>query len=243
MIIHKINATDSTNAYLKNLINKSNVENYTVVSTDFQYLGKGQGANKWISKRGKNLLFSILIIPENVPIAHNAFLNFAISLGIYKVLIQYTSQIKIKWPNDIMAGTNKICGILIENKLKGKHINQSIVGIGLNVNQLNFPESIPNTTSLKKLIGKSLNRNRLRNKLVLSIQKQINILKEDNIKILQEEYNQYLYKMGVPAMFENLQKQTFLGKIIGVSKLGMLQIEHTDGSIQEYANKEIILIS
>lgn len=242
MIIHKINATNSTNTYLKNLINTNNVENYTVVSTDFQYLGKGQGANKWISKRGKNLLFSILIT-ENIPIAHNAFLNFAISLGIYKVLIQYTSQIKIKWPNDIMAGTDKICGILIENKLKGKYINQSIVGIGLNVNQLNFPKNIPNTTSLKKLTGKSLNRNRLRNKIVLSIQKQIVILKEGNIKILQEEYNQYLYKIGVPAMFKNLQKQTFLGKIIGVSELGMLQIKCADDSIQEYANKEIILIS
>lgn len=241
MILHKINATDSTNTYLKSLLKKNTLENYTVVSTDFQFSGKGQGVNKWISEKGKNLLFSILITPYNLSITNSAYLNFAISLGIYKVLVQYSTQIKIKWPNDIMADSHKICGILIENKLKGRLINQSIIGVGLNVNQLTFPENLSKVTSLKKITNKALDRDILLKKLVLSIKNYIDLLDKKQLSILKNKYVEYLYKIGVPTMFQDSNK-SFLGKIVGVSKLGMLLIEHTDGSLQEFANKEIAIL-
>ena len=242
MKILKFSAISSTNDYLKELISKSSIENYTVISTDFQSKGKGQAANKWVSSKGKNLLFSILVRFSNYEIAKQAYINFAISIGIYQVLKKYYPKIDIKWPNDIMAEDKKICGILIENTVKGNKLSYSIIGIGLNVNQLEFSKDLPNAISLKALKNRDIDRDILLIELLESIKQQIKILNEKSLDGLKFNYEKALFKKGITMMFKTNKNKTFLGKIKGVSEIGLLQIELEDGVVVEFANKEVFFI-
>jgi len=109
MKIIKLDATDSTNSFLKNLSQSSTLENLTVVVTQDQTKGRGQQDSSWISEPYKNLTFSTLISLNDVKIDQRRYLNFAISLALYKVLFdKKTPKLSIKWPNDILSANKKI---------------------------------------------------------------------------------------------------------------------------------------
>lgn len=239
MKLYKLNATSSTNSYLKNLVLNTDLNNYSIVTAEYQTSGKGQLQNKWSSEQGKNLLFSVLYKSEDLEICNQAFLNFAVSLAIYDVLIPYLPNINIKWPNDILSRHKKVCGILIENSVKNGSINYSIIGIGLNVNQINFPLDLPNASSIKNILGKSFNRSKLLGELILSIKKQLKRIEEKSFAKIKSDYEHVLYRNQTPAMYKDTDGNQFIGKIIGVSNSGMLQIELDNGSINEFAVKEI----
>src|SRR5690349_7854438 len=141
----------STNDEASRLIeSSSHVVEGTVVITDSQTSGRGQRGNTWITEPGKNLTFSLLMKPTFLNAQDQFLLNKAFSLGLYDYLnATLQATVKIKWPNDMVVNDKKICGILIENQIQGQNIQNSIVGIGLNVNQENF--SIPTATSMKVL--------------------------------------------------------------------------------------------
>ena len=141
-IIH-IEETDSTNRWLK-----ENGEGNMVVVADYQTAGKGCGTNSWESERGKNLTFSMLIHPENIPASRQFRITEIISVAICEVLEQYIGDVSIKWPNDIYWRNGKLGGILIENALTGNQIRDCIIGVGLNVNQRRFLSGAPNPVSL-----------------------------------------------------------------------------------------------
>jgi len=242
MKIYKLSAISSTNDYLRELVFTKNAPNYTVVTTDYQTSGKGQFKNKWHSEKGKNLLFSILVEFKGLKINDQAYLNFAISLAVYDVLITYLPTVKIKWPNDILSRHKKIAGILIENSVKNGRLQHSIIGIGLNVNQINFPLNLPNATSLKKELVHSFNRDKLLEKIVLSVQKKIALLKNESFSILKKTYLKHLYKINKPTMFQDLEQNRFMGKIIDVSNEGLLKVELENETIREFAVKEIAFI-
>ena len=152
MKLIKLNAIASTSSFLKELAQNSVLENYTVVTTNEQTKGRGQQANSWISEPHKNLTASVFIKDIDLNINNQKYLNFAISLAVFEVLLdEQIPKPSIKWPNDIMSAKNKICGILIENNIRNHKINTTIVGIGLNVNQIEFPEFLKNVTSFKKI--------------------------------------------------------------------------------------------
>lgn len=239
MKLYKLNATSSTNSYLKNLVLNTELNNYSIVVTEHQTSGKGQLQNKWHSERSKNLLFSVLYKNKDLKISNQAFLNFAVSLAIYDVLIPYLPNLKIKWPNDILSRHKKVCGILIENSVKNGSINYSIIGIGLNVNQTDFPLDLPMATSLKTILGKSFNRSKLLDKLILSLKKQLKRVEENYFTDIKFDYEHVLYKNQTPAMYKDSDGNQFIGKIISVSNSGMLQIELEYGSIREFAVKEV----
>ena len=139
MSIIKLSATDSTNSYLKELSLEQTLDDFTVVSTELQLKGRGQMGSKWVSDKGKNLTISILKKLENFDVQNQFNLNCIVSLAIYDVLLEIKApNLYVKWPNDILSVDKKICGILIENILKGRFIQAAIIGIGLNVNQTNF---------------------------------------------------------------------------------------------------------
>jgi len=239
MKLYKLNATSSTNSYLKNLVLNTELNNYSIVVTEYQTSGKGQLQNKWCSERGKNLLFSILYECSDLKICNQAFLNFAISLAVFNVLKPYLPNVKIKWPNDILSRHKKVCGILIENSVKNGSINYSIIGIGLNVNQTNFPLDLPNASSIKNILGKSFNRSKLLDELILSIKNQLKRIDEKSFPDIKFDYEHVLYKNNTPAMYKDSAGNQFIGKIIGVSNSGMLLIELEHGSIREFAVKEV----
>jgi len=240
MKIIKVDATNSTNLFLKEFIKTNHVENFTIISAEYQFKGKGQGVNIWQSKKGKNLLFSMLVCVDTLNISKQAYLNFAISLGIYNVLKEYYPKLNIKWPNDIMADSKKICGILIENTVKGKLITQSIVGVGFNVNQLLFPKELPNAISLANLLSKKVDRDALLLEIQQSIIAQINLLNSNLFDKLKVNYENKLFKNRIISKFKRVgDSAVFFGSIVGVTKTGLLKIKFEDDTINEYANKEI----
>ena len=239
MKLFKLDAINSTSTYLKQLSKKTETDNWTVVSAEYQTLGRGQVDTKWVSEKGKNLIFSILIRYDLLNTQNQFFLNCAISLGIYHTLLRYNlPKLKIKWPNDIMADNKKLGGILIENSLRNDQIYQSIVGIGLNVNQEDFLDQPFKAVSIRNLLDLELSRNDLLAEIMDSVKDHIDLLNSKEFKFLHKSYENVLYRNNKPHMFES-DGQIFLGKIIGVSKEGMLQIEDENEKIRKFNFKEV----
>ena len=129
-----------------------------VLVADYQTAGRGQGTNSWESERGQNLTCSLGFSPEGVKASRQYILSMAIAVALTETLAGLPHPVSIKWPNDIYVGDKKICGILIENMLKGEHIRHCIIGIGLNVNQKRFVSDAPNPTSMALESGHDFDR-------------------------------------------------------------------------------------
>ncbi len=241
MQLIKLNATDSTNAYLKELLLAGIPEDFTVVMAHEQLKGRGQMGTSWVSDPGKNLTFSVLNKNKDLGVGAQFLLNIAVSLAIYDTLFKLqVPDLKIKWPNDIMSGHSKICGILIENILSGQNIQASIIGIGLNVNQLSFA-NLPNVSSLKLLLGRTLPLEELLQKIVdnlgIFLKEKIN---EENH--LFSRYESLLFRKDKPSTFKNREGEMFMGFIKGVTRAGKLLILQEDDVVQEFDLKEVRLL-
>src|SRR3970282_1700290 len=148
MKLIKLDAIDSTNEFLKGLSNNQAVENFTVVTAETQTKGKGQMGSVWVSEPSKNLIMSVLVKDFLLDSGRIFEINIATAVSIIQVLETFNiPELSIKWPNDIMSYNKKIGGILIENSIKSNGAINSIVGLGLNVNQTNF-EHLTKATSL-----------------------------------------------------------------------------------------------
>ena len=144
----------SVNSHAIELLKSVNLAEGTVIFTTNQTAGRGQRGARWYSDTGKNVTMSLILFPRFLDLKDSFQLSKIVSLGVYDFLsvnLPKAVNIKIKWPNDIVADGKKICGILIENILRDNRLNASIIGIGLNVNQEFFPEEIPNAISMKQL--------------------------------------------------------------------------------------------
>ncbi len=241
MKLIKLNAIDSTNSFLKELAQNSTLEQFTVAVTNNQTSGRGQINNSWKSEPYKNLTFSVFTPLENVQIKHQAFLNFAVSLAIYDALISLSiPNLSIKWPNDILSDNLKICGILIETTFLKQRIKNTIIGIGLNVNQEKFSKKLSNASSLKMIMKKNFDLEILMNAIIKRIKSRFSLIEKGNIEKIYEDYHEVLYKKGTPITFFHKEKEFyFMGIIIGVSYVGNLQIKLEDNTILEYGIKEI----
>lgn len=140
----------STNSYLQARIHQGTGPEEMLVIADFQEHGRGQGENGWVSDKAQNLLMSMLLYPEFLSASRQFQLTIATSLAVCDTLQELEVTPSIKWPNDILTATGKMAGILIENGILGKEISHSIIGIGLNVNQVSFPRFPVPATSLAK---------------------------------------------------------------------------------------------
>ncbi len=241
MDIIKLSAINSTNDYLKELIAKQVVTNYTVVTTKSQVNGKGQMGSVWISESGKNLTFSVLIKDLIVDVKQLYTLNIVVSLAIISVLEKYKiPSVTIKWPNDIMSGNHKIGGILIENSFKSDGEVFSIVGIGLNINQINF-ENLPNASSLKYKTGVDYDLDELLEEFYISIRKYVLKISSQTDSIW-NLYHQKLFKLGTPMAFENKKEEKFMGIIQHVSPEGLLNVLLENDSIVQFGIKEIRML-
>jgi len=238
MHIVKVDATESTNTFLKEMCQQNSLENFTIVITDEQTNGRGQMHASWQSEKGKNLTFSVLIRIYDLKIDQQFYISKVISLAIYDVLSDLLpSKISVKWPNDILSANQKICGVLIENSVKKTRINHSIVGIGLNVNQIEF-ENLPNATSMKLVSNTNFDLDVVLQKIIKSIQKYTAILNANDFDLIDSLYLNHLYKFNKPSMFKNPSGK-FMGKIVGVSLQGKLQVELENETIREFDLKRI----
>jgi len=238
MNIIKLDAIESTNDYLKS----AGFNNTQVAYTYNQLKGKGQRGNKWMSEPGKNLAFSIKIFPKNFDIKDQFKINVIFSLLILNTLKSLQiPDIKIKFPNDIMSGNKKICGILIELKVKGSEIDNIIIGFGLNVNQENFGE-LQNASSLKLISNLNYDIDGISNLFIQNLTRHNYLNKLFNLNLgfdkTLEQYNQNLYGLNTNSIFQK-NNSRFTGKIKSITSNGGINILKKDGKVQTYNFDEI----
>ncbi len=233
---------DSTNTFLKNALSKSTpLFDGTVIMADRQLAGRGQSGNLWLSEGGKNLTFSILLNPNFLPIDRQFDLNMAVSLAINDFFDKYTSgRAFIKWPNDSYIGNKKVGGILIENIIQGNTIKHAIIGIGLNINQDKFPVNLKNVTSLKEALHQDYNLLHLLGEICSIIEARYLQLKAGSADKLRDEYLGQLYLKDEWALYR-IDKQIQNGKILGITSIGQLILETSEG-LRYFNNKEIEFI-
>ena len=210
----------------------------TVIMADKQTKGKGLAENTWISAPGENLTCSYVLRPNFLKIEHRFFLSMAVSLAIVKVLRSLGIAAIIKWPNDILVGTLKISGILIENNIQGDKINSSIVGVGLNVNQSVFEKSLT-ATSVFNVAGKNQNIGVILELLNSALEVNYLKLKSQYWSEIKHEYTSVLLGYRKQLLYEDVVLGTkFSGEIIDVKESGELIVK-CDSEIRSYLFKEV----
>lgn len=242
MQLIKLNATDSTNLYLKGLMQGNNLGDFTVVTAENQTKGRGQMGTHWLSDPGKNLTFSVLKLFSGVRVEDRFRINIGVSLAIYEALQSINvPDLKIKWPNDIMSGNFKIGGILIENVLTGQSISSSIIGVGLNVNQVDF-QNLPNVSSLRIIMEIDLDLDILLVAIVDQLKVFMDHIKDDRSDRLYKRYEDTLFRKGKPSAFKNMEGQLFMGIIKGITHSGKLVLVLENDILKEFDLKEIKLM-
>lgn len=237
-IIH-ISETTSTNAAAKSLSCETvNPHRFRVVWADYQTAGRGQRGNHWESAKCKNLLFTILVQPTKVKARESFILSQVVSVAVCDTLSSYGKNFSVKWPNDIYQGDRKICGVLIENKLRGEYIAQSFVGIGINVNQKKFVSDAPNPISLCQIINSEVDREFLLSKILQRFEYYFNLMEEGKSVDVKNAYLLRLFRCKRVYSYRD-KKEIFRAKIQDVGPDGQLILVDTDGCTRSYAFKEI----
>ncbi|WP_314969685.1 biotin--[acetyl-CoA-carboxylase] ligase [Capnocytophaga gingivalis] len=242
MEIIKLNATNSTNTYLKNLLKEKQVKDLSCIWALSQTQGRGQQGAKWISEPGKNLTFSVLKKFENLSSEYHFLLNMEVSLAIFRALKKlYIPDLAVKWANDILSSKKKICGILIENTLHKEQISSSIIGIGVNVNQVFFND-LPNVSSLQKIMGHPFDLEEVLLLICQELEVSLKSLSPTRFETMLDEYHTHLFRKDKPSTFEYPNGERFMGYIRGVSHNGQLQVEQEDALMSSFSLKEIKLL-
>lgn len=242
MKIIKLSAIDFTNSYLKQLAKESVLEDETVVLTNRQISGRGQMGNGWVSREGQSLTFSMFKAFGNLKIEQQFMISMAVSLAIIEGLKSLNiPKLAIKWPNDILSANGKIGGILIENVLEGSSVKYSIIGIGLNVNEIDFP-NLPTAGSLKLETGKTFQLEEVLDTILKSISKNLKNLSTKDFFEMKKNYENNLFRKEMVSVFENPAGSQFNGIIKGVSDSGELLVETENNSLQKFQLKEVRLI-
>ena len=226
----------STNAECKN---PCYAHGDAVVAVE-QTAGRGQRGNTWSSKAGENLTFSLVWEADFLAAREQFLLSEAVALALVDTLAGYGIEATIKWPNDIYVGHKKICGILIEHDLGiAGRLARTIVGIGLNVNQTEWDESIPNPTSIALLTGEWRGTNDVFGDLYEALERRFEQLKNAPDSV-QTDYLARLYRLNKPSTYALPDGKQFRGTIRDVRPTGELIVEHEDGGfVKPYLFKEI----
>ena len=234
----ELDVVDSTNNYASDLIKGQGAHEGLVVTAHFQEGGKGQRGNVWLSEPGKNLTFSLVLKPKFLLTSEAFMISKVVSLAICKYLENRLSlPIFIKWPNDIYVGKKKACGILIENQFKGNQIEYTVVGIGINVNQIDF-YALSNVTSLKLELKQELNLKTELHNILKYIEIEYLRLQKNEGDALNKEYLENLLFIGETKTYKTFDGN-ITGKITAVLPNGRLVIETVDGQSKNYDIKEI----
>ncbi|MBP5217826.1 MAG: biotin--[acetyl-CoA-carboxylase] ligase [Bacteroidales bacterium] len=238
--IQWLDETESTQDVLLRAV--QSYDNLSVVAARLQTAGRGQRGNSWLAGKGENLTFSVLLkfgaggFPS-LPVARQFSISETVSSGICDYLESKGIDARIKWPNDIYVRNRKICGILVENTLNGTELSSSVVGIGLNVNQKDFPPQLVNPTSMFLLTGRKFVPEE---ELPLLLD---SIFPGGGMPDRSGSYRSRLYRFGEYREYVDcVSGETFTGRITGVTERGLLQVQNIKGELKEFAFKEISYI-
>ena len=242
MHIIKVNATESTNSLAREWFNTNKNNSSICIVANNQTSGRGQRGATWVSNAGENLTFSVIYPKPNVDISNQFLISAAVGLQIIKALEQLKiNNLKLKWPNDIMADNFKIGGVLIENILQNNTIGASIIGIGLNINQVNFPD-LPKATSLKNLTGTIYSTEEVLSIVLQQLENMV--LANDNqfFKNVHKDYEANLFRKNKASTFQLKDGSFIVGIILGVNSSGLLRLKVENEEVRTYDLKELKLL-
>lgn len=235
-VLHHLEDCESTNLYAKNLISKNTPPDGTVVSTDKQTAGRGQFGNKWQSEPQQNIALSVILYPK-LAVNHQFYISKVASIACVTALRSITNlNFEIKWPNDIYYKNQKVGGILIENQIAGQQISNSVLGIGINLNQENF-EGLPHATSVYNLVRYLLSRKKCSEILLQHLDAAYIKLLQNNFKAINEIYFSHLKNYKTPFQYRE-KGEIKEGVLDTVNELGQLLVL-TKGERLTYNFKEI----
>lgn len=231
----------STNELMAQMSARKELHEGAIVITENQTNGKGQRGNQWNSPAGKNLTFSIFLKPHFLKASQQFELNRMVSLALLDVIQMLSDErrVFVKWPNDLMLNRRKVAGILIENSINQQGITESIVGIGLNVNQTD--EILPTATSLAQQFERKFDLEEILLKIVQRIEHYYLILRGSDFQFIHEKYESKLYLKDKVAYYEDSIGK-FNGIIRRVQPDGVLEIEGESGGFKKYQFKEVRLL-
>lgn len=236
--IIELESIDSTNNYLSKLISTTNVPNGTVILARNQTNGRGQRTNKWDSEAGKNIALSLFLTFNKLEIKDNFYVSMMTANAIHQFIKSYVEDVTIKWPNDLLIDFEKICGILIENTVQGKLVKQSIIGIGMNVNQEQFDSGFK-ATSLKNINNKTYDILTLSKELLHHLSYQYSLIIRQKYSEIKEYYLTNLIGFNNEFKFKIISTGKVLnGQIIDVESNGLVVIK-SNIDILTYGFKEI----
>jgi BirA family transcriptional regulator, biotin operon repressor / biotin---[acetyl-CoA-carboxylase] ligase len=250
-VLYRFDELPSTNDYAVDLVAKaSNLvlpwpPEGAVVRADRQSAGRGQFGSRWSSEVGKNLTMSILLYPRWLAVANQFDLSMAVALGLRDCVEDLLGDLspgpalRIKWPNDLYLQNQKVAGILLQNSVQGSVLQSSVVGIGLNVNQVDFDPALPNPSSLARFLGRPLDLEKAAESLCFHVEKRYLMLRAGHTVPLREAYTNALYGLEERRFFREVQRgEVFEGIVRGVDPLGHLCVEK-EGRMETYGLKEI----
>lgn len=245
---------DSTNSYLRRrLAEEPELEEYTIVTATDQTAGRGQPGHRWDATAGQNLTMTLLLHPSDLMEEGGTLfdLNILTSLAVREALLHELPpgvEVRVKWPNDLLVGGRKICGILIENSFFSSRLDASVVGIGVNVLQEHFGEGYPTPpTSIaaewRCAGGVPPSGDSWHDRLVYEILEALEEWRSRPVSRLREEYHRCLFGRGEAACFARPSGETFYGMIEGVRSDGRLLIcELPSGRRSLYAFREVSML-
>jgi BirA family transcriptional regulator, biotin operon repressor / biotin---[acetyl-CoA-carboxylase] ligase len=226
---------ESTNEYANHLLAKTSPINGTCILTDFQTAGKGQIGRSWESAAGENLLLSYIFFPIRAVVADQFAINMAVALSIKHCISDYCDQVSIKWPNDIYVHNRKICGILIQNSISGQNIKNTILGIGINVNQMTFADWVPNPTSLRLETGHTFDKMSVFVNLNKYLGPYLQWIDDGRHTEIIQQYNEHLYKKHLLSTFIMRDGSRMQGQVDHVDHSGRLNVVDEQGIMRSYA--------
>ena len=238
-----LDTVDSTNNEARRRIESA--DSLSVVAAKWQTAGRGQRGNTWSSVAGENLTFSVTLkLPQDsLPAADQFAVSEASAIAVADFLSSKGISVRIKWPNDIYAGDRKICGMLIENILRGSSVASSIIGIGLNINQTGFPPGVANPVSLSMLTGRKYDIAESLEELLQILGERLKMISDGRRRELRTLYLQSMYRLGETHTYTDCTDgRVFRGTIKGISPQAKLVVEMPEGNLKEFAFKEISYI-
>lgn len=241
-IFRHIELVDSTHLMLQRMSEGDVSTCGHVLTADFQTGGKGQGQNRWHSEHGKNLLMSLCWCPINLEASRQFDISMAVSLALVRLLDSLgVPEVMVKWPNDIWAGERKIAGILITNTVSGHLIANSIISVGLNINQQNFPSELPNPVSVSMLTGMYYDRQVIMHQLISLLAENLKLINSDRAGTLQPAYLARMLGYGQRRLFK-IAGEIREYKIAGVDTYGRILLLHHGEAVRAYDLSEAAMV-
>jgi BirA family biotin operon repressor/biotin-[acetyl-CoA-carboxylase] ligase len=212
----------STNEYASEIVSKCNPNDKIAIVAGFQSKGKGQYDRKWCGEPEKNIMMSVIMSPPKIRATEVFYLNMIVSVAVLNLFKKFCDiNVSIKWPNDIYHEERKLGGILIKNKIIGPDIQNTVIGIGLNVNQSIFDASLDNPISVIQIIEKEMNLKYMIKALLDELNIHFDNYSDNGIGPICREYNKNLFGRD--------EKRTFI--VNGVSKILCIKNVDSDGTI------------